>query len=130
MTIHYRNRWGNKQGFAIGKQTLYFVISFDEHWQWFINVERVKLNSLDAIIMVRVSFFLIRKIQFWNLSFIEVFLEITRVWKQFYTVLAILRLALGLMSEQCMVTLSRILLECLWWIWVEILFNNGIEKGV
>ena len=58
MTIHYGNRQGNKQGFAMGKQTLYFVISFDKHQQWFINVERVKLNSLGAILMVRISYIL------------------------------------------------------------------------
>ena len=42
----------------MGKQTLYFVTSFDKYRQWLINVERVKLNSLGAIIMVRVSYIL------------------------------------------------------------------------
>ena len=42
----------------MGKQTLYFVISFDKYQQWLINVERVKLNSLGAIIMVRISYVL------------------------------------------------------------------------
>lgn len=127
MTIHYKNRWGNKKGFTLGKQTLYFVISFDKYQQWLINVERVKLNSLGAIIMVRISYVL-------EEGFSSEILPLLRFSQKLLecesnSMLTVLRLASGLMSKQCMITLSRILLECLWWIWVEVLFSNGIVKG-
>lgn len=42
----------------MGKQTLYFVIGFDKYQQWLVNVERIKLNPLGAILMVRISYIL------------------------------------------------------------------------
>lgn len=64
MIIHYEIGEGTQKDLPWGKQTLYFVISFDKYRQWLINVERVKLNSLGAVIMVRISYVLEEGVQF------------------------------------------------------------------
>lgn len=43
-------------GICCGDTHTYFVISSDKHQQWPVSMERVRLNSLAAVIMVKISF--------------------------------------------------------------------------
>lgn len=48
-------------GICCGETDIHSVIRFDKHRPWPVSAERVKSNSLTVIIMVKISYFFVRR---------------------------------------------------------------------